>query len=120
MTEEHNVPEAPERQETDAEKIERLENREKELNEANMNQANRIQRLSNTLEQQENVFKVLASKIEQYMDLPEQLSEFDRKSEVEDIARNEIENRFSDMFSDHIADVTVDIEINDATATLSY
>ena len=116
MTEEHNVPEAPERQETDAEKIARLEKREQELTNQVQAQSNRIQSLSNKIDQRSEIFKVLAEALEPYMTTEPELCE----SDVEEIARNEIENVFSDKFSDHIADVTVDIEINDATATLSY
>ncbi len=116
MTEEHNVPEAPERQETDAEKIERLEKREQELTDQVQAQSNRIQSLSNKIGERNEAFKLLAEALEPYLSTDPELCE----SDVEEIARNEIENVFSDKFSDHIADVTVDIEINDATATLSY
>ena len=115
MTEEHNVPEAPERQETDAEKIERLEKREQELTDQVQAQAHRIQTLSDNLGKRTEIFSVLAGELEPYLNIPEESD-----TDVEDIVDQRIDEVFSDKFSDHIADVTVDIEINDASASLSY
>ena len=117
MTEEHNVPEAPVRQETDAEKIERLEKRENELNEQVQNQANRIETLSNKLEEQGKSFRMLADGIRPYLDIPGN-DELEFEDRIEGIIDSKFDDSFTDKFSDHINDVTV--EIDSVDASLSY
>ena len=117
MTEEHNVVEAPERQETDAEKIERLEKRENELNEQVQNQAINFQSLSDKLEEQGKSFRILADGIRPYLDIPEN-DEYDLECKIEGIVDSKFDDSFTDKFSEHINDVTV--EIDSVSATLSY
>ena len=117
MTEEHNVVEAPQRHETDAEKIERLEKRENELNEQVQNQANRITTLSDKLEEQGKSFRILADGIRPYLDIPEN-DDHELECKIEGIIDGKFDDSFTDKFSEHINDVTVEIE--DVSATLSY
>ena len=117
MTEEHNVVEAPERHETDAEKIERLEKSEHELNEQLQNQARRIGTLSDKLEEQEKFFKILGYKIRPYLDIPDD-DDHELECKIEGIVDGKFDDSFTDKFSEHINDVTVEIE--NVSATLSY
>ena len=117
MTEEHNVVEAPERHETDAEKIERMMVREHELNEQVQNQANRIETLSNKLKEQGKSFRMLADGIRPYLDIPDN-DELEFEDRIEGIIDSKFDDSFTDKFSDHINDVTVEVE--NVSATLSY
>ena len=117
MTEEHNVVEAPERQETDAEKIERMMVREHELNEQIQNQANRIETLTGKLEEQGKSFRILADGIRPYLDIPKN-DEYDLECKIEGIVDSKFDDSFTDKFSEHINDVTV--EIDSVSATLTY
>jgi len=116
MTEEHNIPEEQTRSDSNTGFINQLQKELVEQKQQNVNQARRIDSLSTTIGDYQKVFKLLAVQITDQMTPSETYSEDD----IVEIVKNEFDNKFTEKFSEHIADVTAEIEIDNASASLSY
>ena len=116
MTEEHNIPEEQTRSDSNTGFINQLQKELVEQKQQNVNQARRIDSLSTTIGDYQKVFKLLAVQITDQMTPSETYSEDD----IVEIFKNEFDNKFTEIFSEHIADVTAEIEIDNASASLSY
>ena len=116
MTEEHNIPEEQTRSDSNAGIITQLQKELEEQKQQNVHQARRIDNLSTTIGDYQKVFKLLAVQITDQMTPSATYSEDD----IVEIVQNEFDNKFTEKFSEHIADVTAEIEIDNASASLSY
>ena len=116
MTEEHNIPPEQPRTETGSGIITQLQEQIEEQKQQNVHLARRIDNLSTTIGDYQKVFKLLAVQITDQMTPSEKYSEDD----IVEIVQNEFDNKFTEKFSEHIADVHAEIEIDNASASLSY